>query len=79
MSDTDDIDERIERFDSGASIEATLERGTGTRDEDKIRIKGKGESADAALAEFEQMLEQYEDELADRMRDIQPTEGGDDE
>jgi len=78
MSDTDDIDERIERFDSGASIEATLKRGTGTRDEDKIRIKGKGESADAALDEFEQMLERYEDGLSDRMRDIQPSEGGDD-
>lgn len=75
---SDEPDERIERYDSGASIEATLKRGTGTRDEDKIKLKGKGEDADAALAEFEQMLERYEADLSDRMRAIQPAGDDDD-
>lgn len=58
----------------GASIEATLKRGDGTRDEDRVKFKGKGESAEEALAEFETMLEQYETEYADRLRNIQPTD-----
>ena len=67
--ETDDPD-RIERTDIGASVEARLKRGTGTRDEDQITIKAKGETAEEAAAEFEYLLEKYEAEYSDRCRNI---------
>ncbi|WP_241692990.1 DUF7389 domain-containing protein [Haloarcula limicola] len=70
---SDDV-ERVERTDIGASVEVRLKRGTGTRDEDQITIKAKGETATDALAEFEQLLAEYEAEYGDRMRAIQPTQ-----
>ncbi|MDS0261898.1 hypothetical protein NDI56_21055 [Haloarcula sp. S1CR25-12] len=72
--DTDGT-ERIERTDIGASIEARLKRGTGTRDEDRITITVKGETADEAASEFEYLLAQYEAEYGDRCRNIQPSKG----
>jgi hypothetical protein len=73
--------ERVERTDVGAFVQATLKRGSGTRDQDEVRIKGKGEDAEQAITEFEQLLERYETEWSDRLRGIQPgateTEGGD--
>ncbi|WP_135306021.1 DUF7389 domain-containing protein [Haloarcula amylovorans] len=69
----DDI-ERVERTDIGASIEARLKRGTGTRDEDNITIKGKGDSAADALEEFEMLLAKYEAAYSDRLRAIQPSQ-----
>jgi len=64
--------DRIERTDIGASIEARLKRGTATRDEDTITIKGKGATAEEAAAEFEYLLEKYEAEYSDRCRNLQP-------
>jgi len=64
--------DRIERTDIGASIEVRLKRGTATRDEDTITIKGKGATAEEAAAEFEYLLEKYEAEYSDRCRNIQP-------
>ncbi|WP_434530206.1 DUF7389 domain-containing protein (plasmid) [Haloarcula sp. NS06] len=69
-----DDGERVKRTDIGASVEARLKRGTGTRDEDQITIKAKGETAADALEEFEQLLAEYEAEYSDRMRAIQPTQ-----
>jgi len=74
MSGSDDDTQKVERTDTGASIQATVKRGTGTRDEDKFRIKGKGEDAQQALKEFETMLERVENDLAERVRDLQPEE-----
>jgi hypothetical protein len=73
MTDETPDTDRIERTDIGASIEARLKRGTGTRDEDTITVKGKGETAEEAAAEFEYLLEKYEAEYSDRCRSIQPT------
>ena len=70
-------DEIVERFDTGASIEVAITRGTGTRDQDKWRIKGKGRDAEEALEEFETELEGVEAELANRVRALDP-EGKDD-
>lgn len=78
MTDSDNED-RLVRTDEGASISATLKRGEGTRDQDKIEIKGKGESAEEAIAEFEQLLEKYEHEYSERIRAIQPDGEVDDE
>lgn len=73
MSDDTTDKERIERTDVGASIEARLKRGTATRDEDKITIKGKGETAEDAAREFEFLLQKYEEEYGDRCRNLQPS------
>jgi len=74
MSDNDNNDptETVERFDTGASISVTLKRGTGTRDQDKWTIKGKGRTSGQALQEFDKQLQEVEDELADRVRALQP-------
>jgi len=53
-----------------ASIEARLKRGTETRDEDTVTIKGA--TVEEATAEFEYLLEKYEAEYSDRCRNIQP-------
>jgi hypothetical protein len=73
MTDETTDPERIERTDIGASVEARFKRGRGTREEDTITIKGKGETAEEAAAEFEYLLQQYEAEYSDRCRNIQPT------
>ncbi|WP_236039633.1 DUF7389 domain-containing protein [Haloarcula salinisoli] len=69
--------ERIEHTDVGASVEARLKRGTGTRDEDTITITARGATAAAAAREFEYLLAQYEAEYGDRCRNIQPSKDGD--
>jgi hypothetical protein len=71
MSD-DSTTDTVVRTDEGASIEATLKRGEGTRDEDRIKIKGKDRTVDGAIAKFEQLLEKYERQYADRVGAIQP-------
>ncbi|MFC6977103.1 hypothetical protein ACFQL1_24045 [Halomicroarcula sp. GCM10025709] len=73
MSDDTSADvERIERTDIGTSMEARLKRGTGTRDEDQVTIKAKGETAEETIDEFYKLLAEYDDEISDRLRDIQP-------
>jgi hypothetical protein len=65
-----DVD-RVQRTDVGASIAVEFKRGTGTRDQDKWTIKGKGETAAEAIKNFERELEEVEDEFAQRVRDLQ--------
>jgi len=78
MTDENDDVERIERTDVGASVQVKLTRGTGTRDSEEWRVKGKGEDAAEALANF---VEEYQrvfgdiDEdtpLAEQLREFQP-------
>ncbi|EMA25656.1 DUF7389 domain-containing protein [Haloarcula argentinensis] len=64
--------EKVERTDFGCSMEARMKRGTGTRDEDSMTIKSKGETAEETIVEFYELLEEYEQEISDRLRDIQP-------
>jgi hypothetical protein len=78
MSDDTTDSERVKRTDVGASVEARLKRGRGTRDEDTITIKAKGETAEEAAAEFEYLLEKCEAEYSDQCRNIQPTVDGED-
>ncbi|SDX29088.1 hypothetical protein SAMN05443574_12510 [Haloarcula vallismortis] len=66
--------EKVERTDFGCSMEARLDRGTGTRDQDRVTIKSKGETAAETIAEFYELLEEHEQEISDRLRDIQPGE-----
>jgi hypothetical protein len=64
--------EKVERTDFGCSMEARMKRGTGTRDEDSMTIKSKGETAEETIAEFYKLLEEYEQEISGRLRDVQP-------
>ncbi|AUG49488.1 hypothetical protein BVU17_18100 (plasmid) [Haloarcula taiwanensis] len=74
-SDTEpDSVEKVERTDFGCSMEARMKRGTGTRDEDSMTIKSKGETAAETIAEFYKLLEEYEQEIGGRLRGVQPEE-----
>ena len=66
--------EKVERTDCGCSMEARMKRGTGTRDEDSMTIKSKGETAAETIAEFYKLIEEYEQEISGRLRDVQPEE-----
>lgn len=66
--------DRLERTDVGASVQVELTRGTGTRDQEKFRIKGKGENSYQAMMEFEQLLTKFEADWSERVRSIQPQE-----
>ncbi|KOX91467.1 DUF7389 domain-containing protein [Haloarcula rubripromontorii] len=69
-----DTVEKVERTDFGCSMEARLDRGTDTRDQDRVTIKSKGETAAETIAEFYELLEEHEQEISGRLRDIQPGE-----
>ncbi|WP_137288815.1 DUF7389 domain-containing protein [Natronorubrum halophilum] len=71
-----EIDTR-EQIHTGVSITAKIKRGSGTRDQDEIKIKAKGRNAAHAAAEMDQVLE-YADEWSDQLRAVQPAaDGGD--
>lgn len=77
MSDNG-ADETVERYDTGASMSVDISRGTGTRDQEKWSLKGKGRDAEEAIEELETQLDAFEERLAERVRNIQP-EVSDDE
>jgi len=77
--ETTKADETVERYDTGASMSVELKRGTGTRDQDKWELKGKGRDAEEAIAELETQLDELEERLADRVRNIQPEVSDDEE
>lgn len=84
MQDADTADEAEEQRNVnahvGASIKAKVKRGTGTRDQDELVIKGKGEDAAEAAQEFEEALSQAEEQgWSDRLRALQPEEDPEDE
>jgi hypothetical protein len=70
--------ERVERFDTGVSIEVAMTRGNGTRDQDKIKAKVKAETLDEAREDMDSLRE-YLNEFAQQCREIQPDEEGEDE
>jgi hypothetical protein len=76
MTDNEDAD-HVVRTDEGASIETKIKRGTGTRDQEEFRLKGKGEDAEQALDEFETLLDAVEEDIADRVRNLQTVEEDD--
>jgi len=64
-------DETIENVASGVSITAKLKRGSGTRDQDEIKIKAKGKTAEGARENMAQVLPEAK-EWAEELREIQP-------
>ena len=71
--DEADVTERVERTDVGASIEVTITRGTGTRDQEKIKAKTKGETVSDARDDMDE-LRPWIREFADDVRSWQPEE-----
>lgn len=65
-----DPDERIERFDTGVSISVNMTRGTGTRDQEKIKGKVKAETLDEAREDMDGLKEDLSD-LAEYVREIE--------
>jgi len=72
-----DDHETQETVHTGVSVTAKLKRGSGTRDQDEVKIKAKGADAAEAIEEMDETLEAA-DEWADLLREIQPTEESDD-
>jgi len=68
MSDNHDIQENVA---SGVSITTKLKRGSGTRDQDTIKIKAKGKTAEEAIQNMEEVVSHAE-EWADELRSVQP-------
>ncbi|GGN25486.1 DUF7389 domain-containing protein [Halarchaeum nitratireducens] len=63
--------QHVERTDVGVSITVQLKRGSGTRDEDKIKGKVKAETLADAREDMD-VLREYLHQLADDTRQIQP-------
>jgi len=82
MSNTelDDYDRRTEHRISESADKLTLttkvKRGEGTRDEDRIKIKVKGDDPDEVVAKLEQTVANLQT-TTDDLRDLRA--GGDDE
>jgi len=63
--------ETVENVASGVSITAKLKRGSGTRDQDEIKIKAKGTTAEEAVENMDAVLDEAEEWAAD-LREVQP-------
>jgi len=58
-------------------VTTNTKRGSGTRDEDKLRVKVKGDDPEAVVDKLNATLRGLHDSTADELRQMQP--GGDDE
>ena len=67
--------EYVERSDVGVSLTVKLKRGTGTRDQDEVIAKAKGQTLEDARKDME-ILREYIHDLAEDARQIQPEEDG---
>jgi len=57
-------------------LKTKLKRGTGTRDEDKLDCKVKGESPEEVAQQMRDLIDACEAlGLSDHLRDVQPGEG----
>ena len=66
------------RISDGEKVVGKVKRGSGTRDQDTLKLVGRGETADEAAADFEKLLTEAEEQgWTDRLRDLQPEEGDD--
>jgi hypothetical protein len=70
-------EKRERHVPEGCKVTAKLKRGTGTRDQDVINLKARGETAEDAAEEFEALLSHLsESGWSDRLRAVQPDEDG---
>lgn len=61
------------RVSDGEKVVGKVKRGTGTRDQDTLKLVGRGETAAEAAADFEGLLAEAEERgWTDRLRALQP-------
>lgn len=77
MTDADET-RYVERTDTGVSLTVELKRGTGTRDQDKVVAKVKGENFAAVREEYEDNREWLREQAHD-VRTWQPDADGESE
>lgn len=75
MSDEADTDHELHESVDKYEAKAKLVRGSGTRDQDKIDLKAKGDDPEAVVDDLQTMIQEAE-AAADDARNIQPAEGG---
>lgn len=66
-----EADETIQNLSTGVELKAKMKRGTGTRDQDTIVAKIKGETTEEVEEKREEMVEAMK-ETAEELREIQP-------
>ncbi|MFC6770421.1 hypothetical protein ACFQDD_02585 [Halorubrum pallidum] len=79
--ETEDVEvTKNERVKTDSTICAKVKRGEATRDQDTLKIKGRGETMEEAAEDFEQGLQEAEErEWASRLRDLQAETEDDEE
>ena len=55
------------------TVTTNVKRGTGTRDEDKLRVKVKGDDPDDVVEKLNATVRQLAETTADELRNTQPT------
>lgn len=69
-------EEVVTRHDVGVSIEFAMTRGSGTRDQEKIKAKAKAETFEEAREDMDRAKAYVQDELAPELRaTLQEDEG----
>lgn len=68
LVDEYDRTEHVERTDVGVSIEFTMTRGSGTRDQEKVKAKTKAETFEEAREDMDRAKAYVRDELAPELR-----------
>lgn len=78
MTSDESPDETRERHvPEGCKVSAKVKRGTGTRDQDTLKIEARGETAEEAAERFQWLLSQaQESEWDESLRALQPDEDG---
>lgn len=67
-----DSEEKIVNTTEKVSFGVDLTRGNGTRDQEKYKLRATGETAEDALAEFEQLVDALHSEYGDQLRSFDP-------
>lgn len=68
-----DQETHVERTEVGVTITTQIKRGTGTRDEDKHKVKAKGRTVEHARDQHRQGMDYLEKEVVDRTRSLDPS------
>lgn len=76
MTDEDHVQRNISESADKLKLTTKVKRGSGTRDQDEIKVKVKGDEPTEVVSTLNKTLELLE-YTADDLREIQP-EGGDD-
>ncbi|PHQ45894.1 hypothetical protein DJ68_10290 [Halorubrum sp. C3] len=71
MSDADEVRKNISESADKIRVETKVKRGSGTRDQDELKVKVKGNDPGDVVAKLNDTIENLH-ETADEMRGLQP-------